>query len=209
MRKPMTLDTAAMLVADSDWLLSQDFPPETTAKIEELLEEAATFLAARPPYRKRWVTAAIQQWMPLLEEGQDIGCDWAEAHSHCWRCGCERSLQRCHMVPKALGGTLDPANVMPLCADCHAEAPDTDDPADFLAWVKDTRNRGNYESYWAVRCWNEASLPAPVSQQHCDAVLTKWIELLPDCANTHGTHLATSTKVALLKRAYHATPAQA
>lgn len=205
----MTLDTAAMLVADSDWLLSQDFPPNTVARIKELLAEATHLLESRPTYRKRWITAAIQHWMPLLDEGFDIGCDWAEAATHCWRCGCKRSLQRCHIVPKQLGGTLAPDNVMPLCADCHAEAPDTDDPADFLSWVKDTRNRGCYETYWPIRCWREAGLPPSASQEHVSAVLAKWTEMLPDSAGTHTTHVATSTKVALLKRAYHAIPTQA
>lgn len=180
-----------------------DLPANTVARLESLAQAAKS----RPTYRKRWITAAIKHWMPLLDECSDIGCDWAEAATHCWRCGCARSLQRCHLIPKALGGTLEPENVMPLCADCHAEAPDTDDRNDFLAWVKKTRNRGCYESYWAERCWREAGIPLPASQKHADAVLLEWLCLIATSAGTHRTHLSTATKVALLKRAYASTPA--
>ncbi len=156
----------------------------------------------RPASRKRWIAAAIKHWEPLLEEGVDLGVDWAEADTHCWRCGCERSLQRCHLIPKALGGKLEPENLMPLCCDCHAESPDTDDPADFLAWLKESRNRGFYETYWALRCWREAGLPRLASEEEAAAVFQEWTRLLFKNAGTHATHMATSTKIMLLKRAY-------
>lgn len=38
-----------------------------------------------------------------------LSVDFAEAHERCWRCGCQRSLERCHIVPASLGGEDTPS----------------------------------------------------------------------------------------------------
>lgn len=153
---------------------------------------------------KKWVKAAINHWLPLLREGLDLGVDWAEADTHCWRCGCKSSLQRCHLVPKALGGPDHAANILPLCRDCHAEAPDTDSASDFLNWLKETRNKGAYETYWWVRCCTAAEIPRDEDPGLMSKVAFTWIDMLQNSAGIHATHMAFATKVALLKRAYTA-----
>ena len=36
----------------------------------------------------------IEHWETKVYEG-DMGCDWSDAHNHCWRCGKEtKSLER-------------------------------------------------------------------------------------------------------------------
>lgn len=46
------------------------------------------------------------------------------------------SLNRCHIVPHALGGTdEDPSNLFLMCSECHEESPDTSNPRNFLRWV--------------------------------------------------------------------------
>ena len=47
-----------------------------------------------------------------------------------------RVLERCHIVPHALGGSdKDPSNLFLLCHDCHASSPDMANPKYFLRWV--------------------------------------------------------------------------
>ena len=47
-----------------------------------------------------------------------------------------RVLERCHIVPHALGGSdEDPANMFLLCHDCHLESPDNANEKYFLRWV--------------------------------------------------------------------------
>ncbi|MGW1225590.1 HNH endonuclease signature motif containing protein [Streptomyces sp. NPDC002530] len=49
----------------------------------------------------------------------------------CW----SRTVERAHVVPKALGGSMDVRNFALLCPDHHAEAPDVADAESFWAWV--------------------------------------------------------------------------
>lgn len=37
----------------------------------------------------------VKYWTNRIEES-DLSVDWSEAEIRCWRCGCERNLQRCH-----------------------------------------------------------------------------------------------------------------
>jgi hypothetical protein len=82
-----------------------------------------------------WIQDAIRHWEPLIDES-DLGCDADEWHHRCWCCGNKRKLQRCHIVAKQFGGTLRPDNVIPLCAECHDEAPDVNDPQFMWDWLK-------------------------------------------------------------------------
>lgn len=47
----------------------------------------------------------IEYWETCQDECE-LSVDWAEAEERCWRCGCEtnRKLDRCHIIPHALGG---------------------------------------------------------------------------------------------------------
>ena len=47
-----------------------------------------------------------------------------------------KGLQRCHVVPAALGGASTPDNLVLMCADCHRDAPDTSDAAHLFEWMK-------------------------------------------------------------------------
>lgn len=53
-------------------------------------------------------------------------------------------LEKCHILPKMLGGTDDPSNLFLLCKKCHYESPDTINPDNFFAWVVYKRT---YETY--------------------------------------------------------------
>jgi hypothetical protein len=89
----------------------------------------------------------------LLEFGFFV--DWGEPG--CWGCGFHYSdkydigrsnaswheilrrwdsipLQRCHIVPRSLGGTNDVANLFLMCRECHDQMPNTVVPEIFFEW---------------------------------------------------------------------------
>lgn len=58
----------------------------------------------------------------------------------CYACGkFDKHLMRCHMTPKALGGSHENSNLFLMCRDCHAENPDTIYLDLFQKYVKNRR----------------------------------------------------------------------
>ena len=84
---------------------------------------------------KTTIRQAVDYWVQYIDEC-DLSVDWAEADTHCWRCGCEKHLQRCHIIPDSLGGEDKPENIVLLCARCHAEGPNVTDPSVMWDWIK-------------------------------------------------------------------------
>jgi hypothetical protein len=108
----------------------------------------------------RWLKEAIDHWEGIVSE-TEMGCDWSEAAIMCWRCGCERMTQRCHMVPKSLGGGDGPENIVALCAMCHDENPNVADSDAMWSWIKKTGNSnygGTYNTYWYARAMKSIAL---------------------------------------------------
>ena len=90
----------------------------------------------------------------LIENGFDLG------EPSCWSCGRwwdtkydiqkpnasyddikelwnkVTPLQRCHIIPRSLGGLDSTSNLFLMCHDCHDKAPDTTSREIFLIWVK-------------------------------------------------------------------------
>jgi 5-methylcytosine-specific restriction endonuclease McrA len=83
--------------------------------------------------------------------------DWGEPS--CWACGFhygtkydimradatwsevlkkwnEMPLQRCHIVPRSLGGSDDADNLFLMCRECHDLAPNTTVPEVFFEWAR-------------------------------------------------------------------------
>lgn len=50
-------------------------------------------------------------------------------------------LERCHIIPKALGGPDTPDNLFLLCPSCHRESPDTISKEMFLSWIEMKRQK--------------------------------------------------------------------
>jgi len=86
-----------------------------------------------------------------------LSVDWAEAEKLCWRCAHKRLLQRCHIVPRALGGTEDPCNLVLLCAQCHSEAPNVNDAEFIWEWLR-AHAVPFYGTYWQLRGIREYEL---------------------------------------------------
>jgi 5-methylcytosine-specific restriction endonuclease McrA len=51
----------------------------------------------------------------------------------CYFCGSTDNIQLHHIIPKRLGGTSDPENLIPLCDNCHKKLHNLIDPViDYL-----------------------------------------------------------------------------
>lgn len=74
----------------------------------------------------------------------DLNFDWSDAELHCWNCGDYKKdrvgkkvkLERCHIIPHALGGKDEPSNYVLLCHRCHQESPDSINPKYMWEWIK-------------------------------------------------------------------------
>ena len=88
----------------------------------------------KPWIKKSWDYHS--QYISELDVAPDWG-DWETDWNMCWCCGHRGTLQQCHIIPKSLGGTLDPSNIIPLCGICHDKAPDVSDKNEMFAWVKE------------------------------------------------------------------------
>lgn len=98
---------------------------------------------------KTTIKQAVDYWSRYVDEC-DLSVDWAEADTHCWRCGCEKHLERCHIVPDSLGGKDDPSNIVLLCKRCHQEGPNVTDPEIMWDWIK-AYKVPFYETFWQIR----------------------------------------------------------
>ncbi len=102
---------------------------------------------------KTTIQEAIDYWIKFVDEC-DLSIDWSEADTHCWRCGCKKHLQRCHIIPDALGGKDCAENIVLLCKRCHAEGPNVTDPEIMWDWIK-AYKVPFYETFWSIRGMKE------------------------------------------------------
>ena len=94
--------------------------------------------------------AEIVDFWSRRQDECGLSVDWTEAHKLCWRCAQRRKLQCCHIVPDVLGGSDEPCNLVLLCAQCHAEAPNVADPAFMWPWLR-AHAVAFYGTYWYTR----------------------------------------------------------
>ena len=107
--------------------------------------------------QKKWIKACWNyhsQYIDELDVAPDWG-DWKTDWNMCWCCGYRTShLQKCHLTPKSLGGINEESNIIPLCAQCHDQAPDVLDPEVMIDWIKNNKNalsgfgQGRYNHLW-------------------------------------------------------------
>jgi hypothetical protein len=98
----------------------------------------------------------FEYWKERLP-GLGLFIDWGEPG--CWACGFHYGakydikrpdagrgeilycwnripLQRCHIIPRSLGGTDDVANLFLMCRECHDQAPNTNVPEILFEWAR-------------------------------------------------------------------------
>lgn len=81
-------------------------------------------------------------------------------------------LNRCHIIPKALGGSNEANNIFLLCEDCHIESPDTIIPEVFFAWVVNKRSK--------CQCGFDLEKAFKITKEYCDLFN---VDLLEFCKN--------------------------
>jgi HNH endonuclease len=156
----------------------------------------------------------VAYWEEAGPTELDMGCDWADALNHCWRCGLKGSLDRCHIVPAQppFNGPDAPSNLVLLCERCHKEAPNCDDPSTMWEWIKKTRS--TYAgSIWAERLEDalEKDLGRPTEEIFRGVDLESFKELYPRIRDMRtGLHPgdSTSTSVWTIKAALAAVAEQ-
>lgn len=104
-------------------------------------------LMKRQPIKTK-IPEIVNYWFSRIDES-DFSVDAAEAHERCWRCGCKRHLERCHIVPDSLGGKDEPSNLVLLCARCHKENPNVGDPEIMWDWLK-AYKVPFYDTLWSI-----------------------------------------------------------
>lgn len=92
----------------------------------------------------------VAYWSKRVNE-IELNVDWEDAGSCCWSCGEERKLNKCHIVPHALGGKSEPSNLVLLCKQCHDENPNTNCPDDYWKWLKSRAQGKTSPFYWIHR----------------------------------------------------------
>ena len=97
---------------------------------------------------KTTIQQAVDYWTSRIDECE-LSVDWSEADTHCWRCGCEKNLQRCHIVPDSLGGQDAPSNIVLLCERCHIDGPNVTDPEIMWDWIK-AYSVPFHDTFWGI-----------------------------------------------------------
>lgn len=105
--------------------------------------------------KEKWLIACRDYWCVKIDES-DLGIDWADAldgKGRCYRCGLNsQKPQKCHIVPRSLGGSDATSNIIPLCPYCHDEQPDVASAEYTWAWIKKTRCCYYGELRWKRVC---------------------------------------------------------
>lgn len=104
---------------------------------EELIEEVRRLRKSRVKRRNSIKTTKkeiVDYWSRIKDESF-LSVDWSEAETRCWRCGYEKRLQRCHIIPDSLGGKDIPSNLVLLCERCHIDAPNVEDENFMWDWI--------------------------------------------------------------------------
>lgn len=93
---------------------------------------------------RKWIAACYEAHAKRLEDGEGTAIRdecFEYVWDSCWCCGStSRPLQRCHIVPRSLGGHDGPSNIVPLCGVCHDEMPDVRSADFFWDWLRRQQN---------------------------------------------------------------------
>jgi hypothetical protein len=111
----------------------------------------------KTPSRERiakWYARHWPKWMDRLFPGVlRLIAGSAFLASHCWLTYRKTTkLQRCHIIPHALGGSNHPSNFVLLSGTVHARCPNTTDRRIFIRWLLAERRQSvrQFDEAWEV-----------------------------------------------------------
>lgn len=120
-------------------------------------------------------------------------------------------LQRCHIIPKSLGGSDEPLNLFLMCRECHDLAPNTSIPEIFFQWAR-KQNCRERQFFRLKQCMKAFDIPTELYSVLSDISKTKeFDDFLNQHARLHGPQsgysglgrrLTTSTLYGLLFHYY-------
>lgn len=130
---------------------------ELMNRIIELEEENKKLKRKKYKNRRKPIKTTkkeIVDYWSRIEDECGLSVDWAEAKERCWRCGYEKRLQRCHIIPDSLGGKDEPSNLVLLCERCHIDAPNVESKTFMWDWIK-ANGTSFYDTFWQTRAAKE------------------------------------------------------
>ena len=130
---------------------------ELLERIKKLEEENEKLKKSKRKKRRPAIKTTVEEIIDYWEQREDetdLSVDWSDAHEICWRCGCERKLQKCHIIPHSLGGTDEPSNLVLLCERCHIDAPNINSKTFMWDWIR-SNSTTFYDTFWQQRAEKE------------------------------------------------------
>lgn len=130
---------------------------ELIKRIKELEEENERLKKLRRKNRRPKIKTSVNEIIDYWEQREDetdLSVDWLDAHKICWRCGCKRKLQKCHIIPHSLGGKDEPSNLVLLCERCHIDAPNLNSKTFMWDWIR-SNSTPFYDTFWFERAKKE------------------------------------------------------
>lgn len=107
-------------------------------------------------------------------------------------------LERCHIIPKALGGSNDVDNLFLMCPQCHESSPDTTNRELFFDWVMNRTFEDTYKEHWIsdlVKQLSERNIEVNDFYNWYEEDRNRFNNALMQM-NTHGFKMTKSTYVA-------------
>jgi hypothetical protein len=112
---------------------------------------------------KTTINQIAQYWMENNEISElELNFDWSDANTHCWNCGENKMssknkirLERCHIIPNALGGEDTPSNYVLLCKICHSNAPNNKNPKYMWDWIKSNKTDLSFYGTYKIQMANK------------------------------------------------------
>lgn len=116
-----------------------------------------------------------------------------------WSLWNQSGLERCHLVPRMLGGADTPENLVLLCNECHHEAPDVGDPSYMLDWMTRRESKFARISPLMTKAIEDAGLGDEIERLSSDWTLLQEItdEVLKTWVGLHGSRISTGTQVSV------------
>lgn len=154
-------------------------------------------------------TAEGRARLPVNETSIDWGepncfaCGWwatrADEAPELWSVWNRAALDRCHLVPAALGGEDEPENLVLLCIQCHQDAPDVADPTYMLRWIERRESWINRGMRLLQKAFEDADLAnvAETRQLAQERVVHVQKELMRTWAGVHGRGFSEGTMAAV------------
>jgi hypothetical protein len=181
------------------------------------IEYARTIVnKGRPSVKKilrYWKSDSAVYYMDNMSRRSDMQFDFHlrinSVHQECFACNRifmkykwlhpRKVIERCHVVPRALGGSNDPANFVLLCKHCHLENPNVDNEVSYFKWLQSHKSRIEILSdeiqHLAKGMIDRNKLNKALSIARLDEIIPKGVDIADYSVNHQGVNFSTIISV--------------